>query len=447
MTTRTIPQASLGARLVLLVKSRQCGLAASAVFVLGGMGYFFVWFSAVHHGKFWNTPGDIWLTFQVAGRVVHGHVGTIYVRDPDNFLTFPGIIFVLSPMAALTSALHLTADVAPNHIVAQPSAWLLLAPYILLLSTVPLLACDALAERLGVAVPRRLLLGAGGVVALWGVTVVWGHPEDAMAVGFSLYALLFVIDKRWHGAAWLFGVAVALQPLVLVTLPLVLVLATWNEAPGLLVRAAVPSVAVLAGPLVANFHLTAKTLFQQPGYPNADHATPWTALAPHLFGKGLGSAVAAGPGRLVLIIVACGVAWWAKRWRDRPEMLIWAFALFLALRPLTESVMLPYYLYPALAVGMLAASRAASWRFLLAIALSAFVTVSSQWRLGWASWWFLNLSAMVAVVALGANPKAPLHRAATIRAPRSKVESKFHTDRGRGVARRKQQRSQRPRKR
>jgi hypothetical protein len=451
MSTRTAtppaPSISFGDRL----RRRRCALAASAVFVGAAMFYLFAWYPAFYHAHLFHTPGDIWLTYQVAGRVAHGHLGTIYERFPDNFLTFPAIVFLLAPLAALTSGLNLVADVAPSHIYAEPNAWLLLAPYILLVSTVPLFACDALAEKLGVTTPRRLLLAMGEIVAVWMVVVGWGHPEDAIATGLALYALLLGIDRRWYGAAWLLGLAIAFQPLVIVTLPLLLVLAGRQKALGFVVRAAVAPVAVLLGPVIANFHLTVKTLIQQQGYPNVDYHTPWTSLAPYLFGHGPDRAVAAGPGRIVLIVLACGVAWWAQRWRDRPEMLVWAFALVFVLRPVTESVMLSYYLYPALAVGILAAARSTLWRFASALALSAFLAFSSQWHLPWAAWWFLNVGGTVLVVVLGVQPEPapePVPVATGPASPRrSKVESKFESSRGRGAARRKQAKRQRAKRR
>ena len=452
MTIHTATVSRLGSTLGPRLSRRGPGLVGAAVFVVGGLVYFFLWYPVFHHVGFWNTPGDIWLTYQVAGRVAHGHLGSVYVRYPDNFLTFPGIVFALAPVAALTSAAHLVADVAPSHVVAEPGAWALLAPYILLLSSIAVVACDAVAERLGVPTGRRLLLAAGEIVALWGVTVVWGHPEDAMATGLALYALLLGVDDRWRGAGWLFGVAVALQPLVIVTLPLLVVMAGMARVRALLLRAVVVPVLVLLGPVVANFHLTVKTLVQQPGYPNADHATPWTALAPTLFGRGNGLAVAAGPGRLVLILLACGVAWWSRRWRDRPEMLVWTFAALLALRPLTESVMLPYYLYPAVAVGLAAATRAVPWRFAAALAVAVFVTVSSQWHWSWAAWWVLNLAGTVVVVLLGLDPQAPPPpRPAAFgplrRPSRSTTAARMQSTRGRGAAGRKQAKRQRSRRR
>jgi hypothetical protein len=445
--TGPIWDATLGGRIRESMHRRRCGLVPWMLYCGAAIAFIFLWNPLIHNSHQWATNGDIWTTFQVAGRVAHGHVGTIYLSYPDHFVTFPAIVYLLAPVALLASGLNMSVDTfTPDHVVAQPEAWIVLALCVLAISAIPLLACDALADRIGVSTRRRFVLGLGEAVALWGATMVWGHPEDAVALGLSLFALLFSIDGRWNGAAWLFGLAVAFQPLALVTFPLFLVVVTARRWLRWTARAATPTVAVLLGPLVANFHQTAKTLLQQPGFPNsAARPTPWTALAPHLgSAPGVGLTVAAGPGRVVLVVVACAVAWWARRWRDQPEMLVWTFALLLALRPLTESVILPYYLYPGLAVGLLAASRSESWRFGLAVVVSVVVAVISERHWAWLPWWITNLSGLLVVVACGARLPG-LHREAVVhgarplpRAPKSNVEARHYAARGRGAARRKQ---------
>jgi hypothetical protein len=47
-------------------------------------------------------------------------------------------------------------------------------------------------------------------------------------------------------------------------------------------------------------------VLDQPNFPNLNHRTPWTALAPSIGGHGLVMAVADGPGRLVAIVIAMG---------------------------------------------------------------------------------------------------------------------------------------------
>jgi hypothetical protein len=264
-----------------------------------------------------------------------------------------------------------------------------------------------------------------------------------MAVGLAVYVLLLVFDDRWSAAGWLFGASLALQPLVLLMLPVLLVAAGVKRWPGFLVRAAVPVVAVLALPLVTSFDLTTKALIQQPNYPLANHETPWTALAPRVHENMF--AVSAGPGRAVSLILACAVGWWASRVRDRPELLVWAAALTLALRCFTESVMDPYYLWPALAVAMVASARARPWRFGATLIAAVFITVSSQWHLGWLAWWIINLLGLTALL-LSSIPFQPVLAAERVpQRVRTGARAGYDTARGRGAANRKQQRRARRR--
>ena len=131
---------------------------------------------------------------------------------------------------------NLTADVFPytTQVYAHPQAWLLLGPYVLVITTLPLFAFDALAERLGAQIRRRVMLACAQGVAVWQVSVFWGHPEDAVAIGLMAYSYLFALDGRWNGAAWLFGFAVAFQPLVLAALPILLALSGVKRWSGIL---------------------------------------------------------------------------------------------------------------------------------------------------------------------------------------------------------------------
>jgi hypothetical protein len=381
---------------------------ASVVFVIAGLVYFFWWRSHIDWGSpirhSWNTSADIWSTFQAAGQIAHGQLSLVYQY---HFVAFPGITFALAPVAAIASGLNLTADVFPftSQVYFHPHAWLLLGPYVLVLSTLSLFAFDALAQRLGADSPRRVLLACVEAVAVWNVTVFWGHPEDAVAVGLMAYAFLLALDGRWNGAAWLFGFAVAFQPLVFAVLPILLGMAGIKRWSGFALRAVVPALAVVIGPLIANSHSTLVALVQQPNYPlaPANHQTPWTTLAPRIHADVL--TVAAGPGRIVSLVLACVVGWWALRWRNRPELLVWAAALALALRFFTESVITPYYVWPALAMAAVASVRTPSWRFGSTLGATVFVTVTSQWHLAWAAWWALNVVGLV-VVLLCALPLA-----------------------------------------
>ena len=304
--------------LVASLQRRTWPICATVVLFCFAMVYFFRWGPTVEHIPLWETPGDLWETYAATNAAVHGHFGAIYA-PANSFYAFPAIVLALAPVAALTNALGLGTDVYPSHVVAYPQAFLLLGPYLVLISAFALFACDALAERLGVAWRSRAVLALAEGVALFNVSVFWGHPEYAIAVGFAVYSLIAAFDGRFTKAGWLFGAAVAFQPLVIVALPILLVLGGRRQALGFIVRGAIPAAVLVLAPLVSDAHTTLHALFDQAflyPIPVNDHATPWTFLAPKLGGAGTHQMLGGGPIRLVSLLLACGVGWWALRWRE-----------------------------------------------------------------------------------------------------------------------------------
>ena len=364
------------------LKRRTWPICATIVLFCLAIAYFFSWGPTVQHVPIWETPGDLWDTYAAVTAVVHGHFGPIYA-PVNSFYAFPGILVVLAPVSAITNALGLSADVFPNHGFAHPQAFVLLGPYEVLLSAFALFACDALGERLGVEWRRRAILAVVEGFVLFNISVFWGHPEDAVAVGLAMYSLIAALDGRFRRAGWLLGAAVAFQPLVVVALPILLVIGRREEALGLIVRGAIPAAVLTIAPLVSNAHATLHALVDQPfTYPQifTNHATPWTFLAPKLGGSGVNTMLGGGPVRTFSLLLACAIGWWALRWRERPDMLIWAFALALALRCYSESVMTDYYLWPALAVGLVVAARCSNWQFAIAIVAAVVTTITAQWH-------------------------------------------------------------------
>lgn len=405
----------------------------SALFVALGLLYCFRWGPVVRHKPdLWITPGDIWTTYRASAAVAHGHLSAVY---GPGFLAFPGFLAVLAPLGAFANSFTTTAvQVAQNglptagvHYLLLPGtpyflndvarsgsklydihrgASIVLLPVMLLLSCVALFALDALAERLGVTRERRAVLCAVQAVLLWPVTVISGHPEDAVALALAAYALIFAFDRRFTGAGWLFGAAVAVQPLVIVLFPLLLALGGRSPALGLVVRGALPAVVLTIPPLAADAHDTLHTLVEQPTFPNVgdNHQTPWTFLAPKLGGTGQTAKVGGGPTRVIALALAGLLGWWTVRWRERPEMIVWAAALALALRTYTESVMTPYYVWPALAVGVIVAARANLVRFAAGVTIAVLATVVGQWQLAEFPWWALQVAGITALLAVAARP-------------------------------------------
>jgi hypothetical protein len=332
----------------------------------------------------WALPDDLWGTLTAAQRLLHLHLSGLYTQ-PTGLIAFPGAAVILIPAVALMDA----AGISLQPQTAQhpyPGSWLVAGPYEIAISCLVLFAVDFLAERQSFSRPRRAVLTVASAVGLWSVAVRWGHPEDAVAVGLLLYGLGVLPSPRRAG--WLIGAAVVVQPLVLLSLPVVLArLGEPRRLPGFLIRAAVPSAVALGAAAAANWHATVSAVTSQPNYPSIDHPTPWTSLAPHL----AHGDVAGGPGRMLAVVFACGcgAAYWYRRRGEPGELneLLWWVAVALAMRCVFESVMVAYYVWPALAVALVTA--AGSWSRLIPTGIAAAaVTFASQapWRDPW-GWW------------------------------------------------------------
>ncbi len=395
MSDRTIARPGAGAWLRGAAHRRRWPIILGIVQVVTGMAYSLWWGRLVglYGGHYWLTSGDFWLDFRTAHYVGWGAFGIIY-GSGTGLLTFPGYILVLVPVAMLTGAFHLS-ETFP-FVLQHPTAWLIAGPYIMALGSFSLFAFDRLAERLGVAARRRIALCVAEAVVQWPVAVIWGHPDDLIAVGLACYAFVFVMDGKWSAAGWTFGAAVAFQPLVLLVLPLLLALTDRSVVTGILVRSALPSVLLLAVPLGYDFHDTYR-IVQQPWYGRVEFPTPWTSLAPH---TSTGE-VLSGPSHSLAVLagMALGFVAWRRRWSI--PMVLGAMTLALALRPALEPAIAPYYLWPVFAIALvLVAVRSSRFGSVAFVLAGAFLLL--QHHLGpWWAWYIFALASLAAAVAAG----------------------------------------------
>jgi hypothetical protein len=397
------------------IRRRMFPLIASVGLIAVGM-YTTTWGSALIGHSEWALPYDLWGTLIATTRLAHGNIGGLYA-PPTGLISLPGAPVILLPCAALISALRLSLAI-PGAANLHPAVWLLAGPYEIAIGCLPLFAADALAERLGVPRwPRALLAGAGAGI-LWSVCPRWGHPEDAVAVGLLLYAVLAQGNGRTALAGWLAGAAVCVQPLVLLALPVMLALLPWRRMAPFLVRAAVPSVALAGAAALANWHDTYQSVTSQPDSPVINHPTIWTSLAPHMANTN----VAAGPFRLATILLACLCALAIRRrWtgclsQEGPPWpapllasALWWVAFALALRSFFEPVMVSYYPWPPMAVALIPAA-ALGWRRLLAAGLLAGGLTGAAQGPSHAVWiWWAPIVAGLIVLLAISWPRPGLH--------------------------------------
>jgi hypothetical protein len=385
-------------RLRPLLGDRTWPIIVSVVFILVAWAYFLLWGPVVRHERLWQIPGDIWGTYRAAHYVGWGDIADTF-NPVTGMVAPPAIAVLLAPVAMLTGALNLPESVYP-YFLAKPSSWIFLGSAVLLLGTTTIFAVNRLAVTLMVASRRRLVLCLLVTAPIWLVAVMWGHPEDCVALTLAIYALVRGFREQWRISGWLWGAAIAFQPFVLLMFPMALSVVPAGQRVKTIVRGALPALALLIIPLTTNWPLTSLALFKQPNYPTLDYPTPWMAVAPRLSALTVGS----GPGRLIAVLVAVGLGIAAYRWHPTWDALIWGCAVALSARCVFESVIVPFYLGPPVILCLVAAAtRPRRWRLAVTFAAGLAVLIASYDRTGeWPYW--LVMTALLTVALAAAWP-------------------------------------------
>ena len=367
-------------------------LALTATVVVTGMAYSLWWVPVVRHGpNGWLLPGDLLGTVRMSTYIGNGYVSYLYSLQ-TSLVTLPGFAIVFMPFVKLCAFLHLVPATTSVPLL-RPSEWLLIGPVSMATSGVALAGLDALARVLDTSLARRRILLVLEAAAIWPVVAIWGHPEDVLALGFGALALSRALQGRTVSAGWLLGAALAMQLYAVLLVPILVGLLGVRRSADLLGRAAVLPGALFLAMLIPNAHGTLHALLDQPNFPTVDYPTPWVLVAPHI-GHDV---VAAGPGRIVGLLGACGLGFLAARRRDDTVAIVWLAAGALALRCLTEAVMDPYYVAPAIALALVAVAPRAPWRAALTVAAGAALTVLTYDRPG--MWWYwLEMAGTFAVL-------------------------------------------------
>ncbi|MGH7868393.1 MAG: hypothetical protein ACREP9_12395, partial [Candidatus Dormibacteraceae bacterium] len=242
---------------------------------------------------------------------------------------------------------------------------------------------DALAQRIGARGGRLKLLIMAELIALWPVIAMWGHPEDVMALGLGVFAMLAVSNHRTTLAGWLLGLAIAMQLFVVLLVPIFLGVTGIRVGRALLARACVIPGTLLIVVMVPDFNDAVWTLANQPAYPTVLHPTPWIHLAPHI----TRIEVSNGPVHLLPLGIAAGIGVLAHRNRGNWAYLFWLAAVAMGVRCLFEAVMAPYYVMPAVAIAFAVAATQSRVRFLFTVATGIGLTVMTFSHSGeWTYW-------------------------------------------------------------
>lgn len=423
---RNTPMVRLSARSAeSRLRARKWPILMTVLIVGSGMAFMLCWPTVIEHKHGWETGGDLWGIFRAAHYIGWGFLGGAY--DPTTGVnSLPGLEILLAPVAMLSGHLGLTESFPPFFL-PHPTAALLLEPIELLLASTVLFAADSLAESLAVPWGRRRSLCLMIAVIAWPTVAIWGHAEDCLALALAIYSFGAVLDSRWKLAGWLFGVALLVQPLVIMMLPLLIATSPRRHRVGTLVRSVGMAAALAVVAFASDFSNAYRSLIQQPTPPSINHATPWVSLAPRVTnvvstaghyatitsrgGKYLQGVtndhphavilVSGGAGRAIEVVLAVLVGLSVWRRPQSPDRLIWLAALCLGMRCMFEAVMTPYYLAPPLILALAIASRQGRLRFIGSCAVGLGMTIYAYQNLNPWQWWLPIAIGMTAVLALG----------------------------------------------
>lgn len=337
--------------------------------IASGMAYTLLWPPLVRHHPYWLTPADFWATFRNAHVVAWGSISYVYSRH-TALVALPGYPVLMAPIAALSSALGLSES-SPSILLPKPEAWLLAGPYVMLTAGIVIDGCRRLLTHFRIPRSSQRLVMISVAAATWPALAMWGHPEDVAATGLLLFSFLYAVRGKWTAAAWLLGAALSMQLMVILALPVFIGMLGWRRIIPFLLRASLLPATLATMVLIPDFHHAWQALTRQPNYPRIDHPTPWVLVAP---ATGHGT-VGAGPGRMIAVAFAlvCGTI--ASRWRGDPSRLLWLIAVSMAGRCVFESVMVPYYVMPAVVLALIAAAKNRKVRWILAATAGTAVTV------------------------------------------------------------------------
>jgi hypothetical protein len=415
-----------------MVRCHLWPLTGALAILLTGMIFSFWWNPLTHQGSGWYTPSDIWDSYRAAQYVGWGFEGEIY-KSQTYFDSFPGIAVLLAPIAKLAGTLHLSESF-PLHIL-RPSTWLLLGPTSLISGGFLLFPLDLLARRLFIPKRGRVVLMWIEAALIWPTIVLWGHPEYAIALAFGIYGVVASYDGKWVRVGIFMGLALLFQPFTALIMPLAIIrlpARRWIATASIIV---LPSLLLLVPPLVKEWHATTFTLLRQPNYPIGDHPTPWMSLAPVLqkSHRGFvqiaemvtksngtrrlaevkvevlhGAVVAAGPGRLVALLVASIIGVYVAKTKPSLPQMLWWVAVTFALRCVFECVMNPYYLLPASAIVLVLASRLEKIPFMVTSCVVAICTLMSyQFMSPWPYYSSVTGSLLVALALTWPHDRLP----------------------------------------
>ena len=337
----------------------------------------------------WLVTNDIWPNVLGARYVVAGAGPYIYESGMSGAL--PLFPLVVAPLVAVGDALSLS--IGHPYPVPFPTMWLLLAPMLALILVAYALVLRGVLGSLGGWRRSRLAVSAGVMGAI--PLLLFGHPEDLIALSAVLAACRYLLNGRYDASALCLGAAIASKQWAVLVGPAFLGAVACGQRLRYAASAAALPAFLLTVVFAADWANASRQLIASPVQPDFGRAAPWTESSLTL--------VTALP-RASLLLLALALPWAMSRSGRAGSALTVAGAV-VACRAFAEPVLHPYYVTPGLIMMWLALPAR------LAVQVGAAAAAVSLWFAAPVTgipWWLVlyGLVAGLIVVAVAASVRA-----------------------------------------
>lgn len=344
----------------------------------------------------WNN----WVSAEVSS--LGGFSGYVHIFQITHTIeTIPGWTLLISAPAVLSWHLHLVFP-QYGYPMQYPSAWWVAGPTYMMVILVVTVAADAVLDKMGRITKLNRVVVLLGVASLSFVAVLWGHPEDIMSLAFSLMAVKTAHDGRYRAAAWWVSVALSMQLLAVLVVPLILVTFPYKRWGSMAWRMLLVPVILMLPLMIGAPGATLHAMLGQKIYKAAGMYSPMWNLASLGF-----------IWRDLVFVGAIVVAIVYKRYMAHTMAnMLWLWGMVVFLR-IFEAEFIVYFVVPAMALMLLASAGRMRWYQTAALLVATAWTTKMLWIPIHGSWghWGTLLGYEVLLIAL-----------ARIGVQRSKVE-------------------------
>lgn len=356
--------------------------------------------------------GDFISTW-VSAEYAHSGYNKLIFQQNNIMQTLPGMVWLLQPVVFVVDKIPALSQVhaLSKGAIVSPPFYKLAVPYIFVWLILPLCAVNAWIRRWDFSKIKTVALLVAFMVLLDGEIIPLGHPEDALALGCVLYALLAARNDKFKQAGWWIAFGACLQLIAVLVVPIILIMAGRDRWFQFLIRAAILPGAMFAYYMAISPYYAWHAMTDQIVWSTVNK-TPTFALTTHghpAYTRGLGGVTLKYINKhtasahylrsaVELFAVFIAVAY-RKTWKTMNDhKFLWLVGLIYIAR-VTGSVVFSYYLVPGIVILLLSGAALANRQLVVSTMAAAAVFMVASQNIDGSVWRWMILLVVTAILA------------------------------------------------